>query len=40
MLLKKANELLAQNKLREAEFHYKTLLQAEPDNGEIGRAHV
>ena len=34
MLLKKANELLSQNKLREAEFHYKTLLQAEPDNGD------
>ncbi|MFP3349928.1 sulfotransferase [Pseudoalteromonas sp. SIMBA_153] len=34
MLLKKANELLSQNKLREAEFHYKTLLQTEPDNGD------
>ena len=34
MLLKKANELLSQNKLREAEFHFKTLLQSEPDNGD------
>lgn len=34
MLLKKAEQLLSQNKLREAEFHYKTLLKAEPDNGD------
>lgn len=34
MLLKKADQLLSQNKLREAEFHYKMLLKAEPDNGD------
>ena len=34
MLLEKANKLLEQNKLREAEFHYKTLLNSEPENGD------
>lgn len=34
MLLDKANKLLEQNKLKEAEFHYKTLLATEPENGE------
>jgi len=34
MLLKKANQLLSENKLKEAEFHYKTLLEADPQNGE------
>ena len=34
MLLDKANKLLEQNKLKEAEFHYKTLLASEPENGE------
>ena len=34
MLLDKANKLLAQNKLKEAEFHYKTILATEPENGE------
>ncbi|HEA16505.1 hypothetical protein LCGC14_1607440 [marine sediment metagenome] len=34
MLLKKANQLLAENKLQEAEFHYKTLLESDPQNGE------
>ena len=33
MLLKKANELLAQNKLKDAEFHYKTILKTDPQNG-------
>ena len=34
MLLKKANQLLAENKLQEAEFHYKALLNTDPNNGE------
>lgn len=34
MLLKKADQLLSQNRLREAEFHYKALLQAQPNNGD------
>ncbi|WP_273050697.1 tetratricopeptide repeat protein, partial [Pseudoalteromonas sp.] len=34
MLLKKANQLLEQGKLKEAEFHYKALLKSDPDNGE------
>ena len=34
MLLTKANQLLDQNKLKEAEFHYKTLLKSSPDNGD------
>lgn len=34
MLLKKANQLLADNKLKEAEFHYKTILESNPQNGE------
>lgn len=34
MLLKKANQLLSENKLKEAEFHYKTLLDANPHHGE------
>lgn len=34
MLLDKANKLLEQNKLKEAEFHYKTILATEPENGE------
>ncbi|WP_404344121.1 tetratricopeptide repeat-containing sulfotransferase family protein [Pseudoalteromonas mariniglutinosa] len=34
MLLKKANQLLADNKLKDAEFYFKTLLEADPDNGE------
>ncbi|CAM4144368.1 tetratricopeptide repeat-containing sulfotransferase family protein [Pseudoalteromonas ostreae] len=34
MLLKKANQLLADNKLQEAEFHYKTILESDPQNGE------
>lgn len=34
MLLEKANQLLAENKLKEAEFHFKTILDAEPENGE------
>ncbi|WP_457934671.1 sulfotransferase [Pseudoalteromonas sp. SCSIO 43210] len=34
MLLKKANQLLQQNMLKEAEFHYKTLLKSNPENGE------
>jgi len=34
MLLDKANKLLEQNKLKEAEFHYKTLLATESENGE------
>ncbi|MFY8327449.1 sulfotransferase [Pseudoalteromonas sp. ZZD1] len=33
MLLEKANQLLAQNHLKEAEFHFKTLLKADPNNG-------
>jgi tetratricopeptide (TPR) repeat protein len=34
MLIQKANQLLAQNKLKEAEFHYKTILNSQPENGE------
>ena len=34
MLLEKANQLLAENKLKEAEFHFKALLDANPENGE------
>lgn len=34
MLLKKANQLLADNRLKEAEFHFKTLLNTEPTNGD------
>ncbi|EGI74034.1 putative protein-tyrosine sulfotransferase [Pseudoalteromonas distincta] len=34
MLLEKANQLLQQNKLKEAEFHFKTLLNSNPENGE------
>ena len=34
MLLTKANQLLDQNKLKEAEFHYKTLLKSSPENGD------
>ncbi len=34
MLLAKANQLLAENKLKEAEFHFKTLLESNPENGE------
>lgn len=34
MLLEKANQLLAQNRLKEAEFHFKTLLKTEPNNGD------
>lgn len=34
MLLKKANQLLAENKLKDAEFYYKTILKADADNGE------
>ncbi|MDQ9091686.1 sulfotransferase [Pseudoalteromonas haloplanktis] len=34
MLLEKANQLLAENKLQEAEFHFKTLLSTDPQNGE------
>lgn len=34
MLLKKANQLLADNRLKEAEFHFKTLLDTDPQNGE------
>lgn len=34
MLLNKANQLLAENKLKEAEFHFKALLDANPESGE------
>lgn len=34
MLIKKANQLLADDKLKEAEFHFKALLDANPQNGE------
>lgn len=34
MLLKKANQLLEQKKLKEAEFHFKTLLNNHPENGD------
>jgi tetratricopeptide (TPR) repeat protein len=34
LLLKKAHQLLAQNRHREAEFHYKAVLKADADNGE------
>ncbi|ODB33254.1 protein-tyrosine sulfotransferase [Pseudoalteromonas sp. BMB] len=33
LLLKRANELLAENKLREAEFMYKSVLKQSPNNG-------
>lgn len=33
MLLEKANQLLADNRLKEAEFHFKTLLKTDPNNG-------
>ncbi|MBB1326392.1 sulfotransferase [Pseudoalteromonas sp. SR45-1] len=34
MLLEKANQLLQQNKLKEAEFHFKAILNSNPENGE------
>ena len=34
MLLEKANQLLNENKLKEAEFHFKTILDSDPENGE------